>query len=221
MDINVIYNEDIIRKREEISEQVAALKAFKKMCANYGFDVSKPAQNAKEAVQWTYFGYLGAVKDQDGAAMSLGRVSSFLDIFIEKDIAEGTLTEEEAQELVDQMIIKMIEASENNVIGTYKNGVFVCVVPGNMEVDLKKAAKVSGNKNCDMIAMKELLATTGYIRGGCSPIGMKKPYPIYIHQTMELYDVVYVSAGQRGLQIKISGKALINYTCATVCDIAI
>lgn len=102
-----------------------------------------------------------------------------------------------------------------------KNGIFVCVVPGNMEVDLKKAAKVSGNKNCDMIAMKELLATTGYIRGGCSPIGMKKPYPIYIHQTMELYDVVYVSAGQRGLQIKISGKALINYTCATVCDIAI
>ena len=101
------YNEDIIRKREEISEQINALKTFKKMCANYGFDVSKPAQNAKEAVQWVYFGYLGAVKDQDGAAMSLGRVSTFLDIYIEKDIADGKLTEEEAQELVDQMIIKL------------------------------------------------------------------------------------------------------------------
>ena len=101
------YNEDIIRKREEISEQINALKAFKKMCANYGFDVSKPAQNAKEAVQWVYFGYLGAIKDQDGAAMSLGRVSTFLDIYIEKDIADGKLTEEEAQELVDQMIIKL------------------------------------------------------------------------------------------------------------------
>ena len=101
------YNEDIIRKREEISEQINALKVFKKMCANYGFDVSKPAQNAKEAVQWVYFGYLGAVKDQDGAAMSLGRVSTFLDIYIEKDIADGKLTEEEAQELVDQMIIKL------------------------------------------------------------------------------------------------------------------
>ena len=101
------YNEDIIRKREELTEQINALKAFKKMCANYGFDVSKPAQNAKEAVQWVYFGYLGAVKDQDGAAMSLGRVSTFLDIYIEKDIADGKLTEEEAQELVDQMIIKL------------------------------------------------------------------------------------------------------------------
>ena len=101
------YNEDIIRKREELTEQINALKAFKKMCANYGFDVSKPAQNAKEAVQWVYFGYLGAVKDQDGAAMSLGRVSTFLDIYIEKDIADGKLTEEEVQELVDQMIIKL------------------------------------------------------------------------------------------------------------------
>ena len=101
------YNEDIIRKREEITEQINALKSFKKMCANYGFDVSKPATNAKEAVQWVYFAYLGAVKDQDGAAMSLGRVSTFLDIYIEKDIEEGKLTEEEAQELVDQMIIKL------------------------------------------------------------------------------------------------------------------
>lgn len=102
-----------------------------------------------------------------------------------------------------------------------KSGIFVCVVPGDKEVDLKKAAKVSSNKSCDMIAMKELLPTTGYIRGGCSLIGMKKPYPIYIHETMSKYDIVYVSAGQRGLQIKISGKALIEFTNATVCDIAI
>ena len=99
--------EECIQKREETSEQIAALKDFVKMCANYGFDVTRPAQNAREAVQFVYFGYLGAVKDQDGAAMSLGRVSTFLDIFIERDIKEGRLTEAEAQELVDQLIIKL------------------------------------------------------------------------------------------------------------------
>lgn len=99
--------EDTVRRREETTEQILALKAFVSMCANYGFDVTRPAQNAREAVQWVYFGYLGAVKDQDGAAMSLGRVSTFLDIFIERDIKEGSLTEEEAQELIDQMVIKL------------------------------------------------------------------------------------------------------------------
>ncbi len=99
--------EECIRRREETTEQINALKAFVKMCANYGFDVTRPAQNAREAVQWVYFGYLGAVKDQDGAAMSLGRVSTFLDIFIEKDLRDGKLTESEAQELIDQMVIKL------------------------------------------------------------------------------------------------------------------
>ncbi|MCQ2203913.1 MAG: formate C-acetyltransferase [Bacteroidales bacterium] len=99
--------EEAIQQREETSEQIKALKDFVKMCANYGFDVTRPAQNAHEAVQFVYFGYLGAVKDQDGAAMSLGRVSTFLDIFIEKDIKEGKLTEAEAQELIDQLIIKL------------------------------------------------------------------------------------------------------------------
>lgn len=99
--------EEAIQQREETSEQIKALKDFVKMCANYGFDVTRPAQNAREAVQFVYFGYLGAVKDQDGAAMSLGRVSTFLDIFIEKDIKEGKLTEAEAQELIDQLIIKL------------------------------------------------------------------------------------------------------------------
>ena len=99
--------EECIRQREETSEQIKALKDFVKMCANYGFDVTRPAQNAREAVQFVYFGYLGAVKDQDGAAMSLGRVSTFLDIFIENDLRNGTLTESEAQELIDQLIIKL------------------------------------------------------------------------------------------------------------------
>lgn len=99
--------EECIQQREEISEQIKALKDFVKMCANYGFDVTRPAQNAREAVQFVYFGYLGAVKDQDGAAMSIGRVSTFLDIFIEKDLKDGKITEEEAQELIDQLIIKL------------------------------------------------------------------------------------------------------------------
>lgn len=99
--------EECIQSREETSEQISALKDFVKMCADYGFDVTVPAKNAREAVQWVYFGYLGAVKDQDGAAMSLGRVSTFLDIFIERDIRDGILTEAEAQELIDQMVIKL------------------------------------------------------------------------------------------------------------------
>lgn len=99
--------EEIIRQREETSEQIKALKSFEKMCLGYGIDVTRPAQNAREAVQFVYLAYLAAVKDQDGAAMSIGRTSTFLDIYIEKDIREGRMTEEEAQELVDQMIIKL------------------------------------------------------------------------------------------------------------------
>ncbi|MEZ9821071.1 formate C-acetyltransferase [Shewanella sp. 10N.286.45.A1] len=93
--------------REEIAEQHKALGQMKQMAASYGFDISKPATNAKEAIQWTYFGYLAAVKSQNGAAMSLGRTSSFLDIFIERDIAAGVLTEQEAQEMVDHFVMKL------------------------------------------------------------------------------------------------------------------
>lgn len=100
-------NDEIIRNREEVTEQIRALQDFEKMCASYGFDVTRPAKDAREAVQFVYLAYLAAVKDQDGAAMSIGRTSTFLDIYIEKDIREGKLTEEEAQELVDQMIIKL------------------------------------------------------------------------------------------------------------------
>lgn len=100
-------NDEIIRNREEVTEQIHALQDFEKMCAAYGFDVTRPAKDAREAVQFVYLAYLAAVKDQDGAAMSIGRTSTFLDIYIEKDIREGKLTEDEAQELVDQMIIKL------------------------------------------------------------------------------------------------------------------
>ena len=98
-----------------------------------------------------------------------------------------------------------------------KTGYFVCVIPGDKEVNLKLAAKVSGNKSCDMIPMKELLSVTGYIRGACSPVGMKKHFPTYIHETCLEFPYIYVSAGQRGLQIKIDPKELINEVRAEVC----
>ena len=101
------FTEDIIRHREEVSEQIKALNALKVMASKYGFDISKPATNAKEAIQWLYFGYLAAIKDQNGAAMSLGRTSTFLDIYIERDLKNGTLTEEEAQELMDHFVMKL------------------------------------------------------------------------------------------------------------------
>lgn len=99
-----------------------------------------------------------------------------------------------------------------------KTGVFVVVIPGDAEVDLKKAAKLSGNKNAEMVAMKELLPLTGYIRGGCTPIGMKKTYPNFIHETCILYDFIYISAGIRGMQIKIAPADLIELTKMTVAD---
>jgi len=99
--------DDIIRLREELNSQIQALKALKLMAEGYGFDISLPASNAREAIQWTYFGYLGAIKDQNGAAMSLGRVSTFLDIFIERDLQNGTITEQEAQELMDHFVMKL------------------------------------------------------------------------------------------------------------------
>lgn len=101
------FTEDVIREREEIYEQIKALNELKVMAAKYGFDISIPAGNAKEAIQWLYFGYLGAIKDQNGAAMSIGRTSTFLDIYIERDFKNGTLTEEQAQELMDHFVMKL------------------------------------------------------------------------------------------------------------------
>ena len=101
-----------------------------------------------------------------------------------------------------------------------KTGVFVTVIPGNAEVDLKKAAKVSVNKNCAMVHQKELLGLTGYIRGGCSPLGMKKSFPVYIHESCLIFDQIFISAGQRGLQLKLNPEDLIKVTDAVVCDLA-
>ncbi len=99
--------QEIIRNREEISEQIKALKELKIMASKYGFDISEPAKDSKEAVQWLYFGYLGAIKDQNGAAMSLGRTSSFLDIYFERDLKNGTITEQDAQEIMDHFVMKL------------------------------------------------------------------------------------------------------------------
>ena len=104
---NKTFTEDVIRLREEIAEQIKALKELKAMAESYGFDISKPATNTKEAIQWLYFGYLSAVKDQNGAAMSLGRVSTFLDIYAEKDLKEGKFTEKDIQEFVDHFVMKL------------------------------------------------------------------------------------------------------------------
>ena len=98
--------EDVVRLREEIAEQIKALQGMKEMAAVYGFDISRPASNAKEAVQWLYFGYLAAIKTQNGAAMSVGRVSTFLDIYIQRDLMEGLITEQQAQELIDHLVMK-------------------------------------------------------------------------------------------------------------------
>ena len=100
-------DEDVIRLREEISDQILALKELKGLAASYGFDISAPATNAREAIQWLYFGFLGAIKDQNGAAMSLGRTSTFLDIYIERDLRNGVITEAEAQELMDHFVMKL------------------------------------------------------------------------------------------------------------------
>jgi len=100
-----------------------------------------------------------------------------------------------------------------------KCGYFVCVIPGDCEVDLKKAAKAAGAKKADLIPMKELLSVTGYIRGGCSPIGMRKAFPTFFHSTVTDFDTVYVSAGQRGLQIRLAPADLVAYVHGTVCDL--
>ncbi len=102
-----VYTDDVIRGKEEIAEQIKALKELTKMASFYGFDISKPATNVQEAIQWTYFGYLGAVKEQNGAAMSLGRTSTFFDVYAERDLAAGKFTEEQIQEFIDHFVMKL------------------------------------------------------------------------------------------------------------------
>lgn len=133
------FTEKVIREREEVSDQIKALNDLKAMAAKYGFDISLPAKNAKEAVQWLYFGYLGAIKDQNGAAMSLGRTSTFLDIYFERDFKAGLLTEEEAQELMDHFVMKLrlvrfLRAPEYNALFS-GDPVWVTESIGGMGID--------------------------------------------------------------------------------------
>jgi formate C-acetyltransferase len=133
------FTDAIIKNREEIYDQILALEELKKMALKYGFDISVPASNAKEAFQWVYFGYLAAIKDQNGAAMSLGRTTTFLDIYVERDLNEGTLTEELAQELMDQFVMKLrmvrfLRAPEYNSLFS-GDPVWVTEVLGGMGID--------------------------------------------------------------------------------------
>ena len=124
-----------------------------------------------------------------------------------------------AQHIADQLGEDIEQVFKTLVLQGDKTGHFVCVIPGAEEVDLKKAARVSGNKKVDLIPMKELLPTTGYIRGGCSPVGMKKPFPTFIDETCILHDYIYVSAGVRGLQFKINPETLVAFVGAEVVDL--
>lgn len=124
-----------------------------------------------------------------------------------------------AQHVADELGEDINRVFKTLVLRGERTGFFVCVVPGNCEVDLKKAASAAGDKKAELIAMKELLPTTGYIRGGCSPVGMKKPFPTFFHSTATDFDFIYVSAGVRGMQLKISPKELIGYVKAEVRDI--
>lgn len=137
---------------------------------------------------------------------------------IEYDIIPYEVDEEHlsADHVAEQLGEDIEQVFKTLVLKGDKTGYFVCVIPGNFEVDLRVAAKISGNKNCDMIHIKELLPVTGYIRGGCSPIGMKKKFPTFIHESALLYDYIYVSAGLRGLQIKINPQILITFTEAQI-----
>lgn len=125
-----------------------------------------------------------------------------------------------AQHVADSLGQDISRVFKTLVLHGDKTGHIVCVVPGNAEVDLKALAKASGNKKVEMIAMKDLLSVTGYIRGGCSPVGMKKRFPTFFHTTATDFDTIYVSAGVRGLQVEISPSDLIGFVGAVVADVA-
>ena len=132
---------------------------------------------------------------------------------IEYELVPYSYSEEDlsAESVAAELSEPIEQVFKTLVLRGDKTKEFVCVIPGDMEVDLKVAAKISGNKNCEMLHVKDLLPTTGYIRGGCSPIGMKNPFPTFIHESALLYDYIYISAGKRGLQIKINPQALIDF----------
>ena len=138
----------------------------------------------------------------------------------EYEVDESDLSAASLAKKIGPRVLGVSQIFKTLVLRGDKTGVFVAVIPGDAEVDLKKAAKVSGNKNCAMVHQKELLGLTGYIRGGCSPLGMKRPYPIYIHETCLLFDQIFISAGKRGLQLILNPEDLIRMTDAVICDVA-
>lgn len=137
---------------------------------------------------------------------------------INYELIEYSYTEEDlsAQHVAAELGEDIDTVFKTLVLRGDRNGCFVCVIPGNFEVDLKVAARISGNKSAEMLHMKELLPVTGYIRGGCSPIGMKKPFPTFIHESALLYEHIYISAGIRGMQIRIAPQDLISYINARI-----
>ena len=140
---------------------------------------------------------------------------------VEYELVPYVVDEEDlsATHIADQLSENIEQVFKTLVLKGDKSGHFVCVIPGDKEVDLKKAAKVSGNKSCDLIPMKELLPLTGYIRGGCSPVGMKKLFPTYFHATCQNFDYIYVSAGVRGLQLKLNPMELVKVVRGTVAEL--
>lgn len=154
--------------------------------------------------------------EKTNAARLLDRARISYDLipyeFDENDLA--------AQHVADSLGQPIERVFKTLVLHGDRSGHIVCVVPGNGEVDLKALAKVSGNKKVEMIAMKDLLAVTGYIRGGCSPIGMKKKFPTYFHTTALDFETIYVSAGVRGLQLEIAPSDLIGFVGGAVADVA-
>ena len=142
---------------------------------------------------------------------------------IEYELIPYTVDEDNlaAEHIAEQLGQPIEQVFKTLVLEGDRTGWFVCVIPGCCEIDLKCAAKVSGNKKCDLIPMKELLPLTGYIRGGCSPVGMKKSFPTFFDETAILYDHIYVSAGVRGLQFKIAPEPLIEYVGGSLADIAV
>ena len=155
--------------------------------------------------------------EKTNAARLLDKAGIVYDL-IPYEFDENDLAAKHVADSLGQDISKVFKTL---VLHGDKTGYIVCVIPGNMEVDLKALAKVSGNKKVEMIPMKNLLQVTGYIRGGCSPIGMKKRFPTYFHSTALEYEIIYVSAGVRGLQIEISPTDLIKFTQATVEAVAL
>ncbi len=153
--------------------------------------------------------------NKTNAARLLSQASISYEL-IPYDVDESNLS---AVHVAEQLGEDIAQVFKTLVLRGDRTGIFVCVIPGGEELNLKLAAKVSSNKSAEMITMKELLPTTGYIRGACSPVGMRKPFPTFFHSTALNFDVIYVSAGVRGMQIKVSPHHLIPFVGAEVVEL--